>query len=535
MNEQTEIALVDGAGPSGSFSLADGRYLVVRRIAEGGTASVHLAYDTRAATWRAVKILLPEFARRPALRHRFEVEARTMMRLVHPNIIRVLDAGVDEDAAFMAMEFAEGGCLTDWVDAHGAMPPRMAVEIVLQLCAGIGAAHDRDVIHRDIKPHNVLVDKDGTCKVTDFGIAQVIQGNKRMTMTGTVMGTIGYMAPEQHESAKHTDARADVYSIASTLFTLLRGQPTTHLFMADRADFGDTPASLIQIMQRGSQYRRELRHESVAELAEELSDALEDLPPVPGDTPPLARPMEQPLSQEPIPAGAPPKPQIVEDSSDMESEVDLFGSLEPSPSVVERLDEPAAPPEPEYKPVALDRRTLTGPSAGPRLHYGSAVELERERRRNQSYLILASFFVAVLLASLVATGLSGAGAIGRSQVALHQSQEELVDVLLAEIAVVDDLRALKADVDEIEELFETLQRGEEVRSTTQRLVNLLQTTLREASRGSLSGQIHRVRKAEQTLERVDEAARAQRDAEVRLELTRNSFSGTVARVVRLAD
>ena len=115
----------DPRGLTGAFTLAHGRYRIVRAIAEGGTASVHLGYDTDAEVWRAVKILLPEFARRPALRHRFEVEGRTMMSLQHPNVIEVTDAGVDEDAAYMVMEFAEGGCLTDWVDKHGAMPPRV--------------------------------------------------------------------------------------------------------------------------------------------------------------------------------------------------------------------------------------------------------------------------------------------------------------------------------------------------------------------------------------------------------------------------
>ena len=267
-------------------TLADGRYVLVREVAEGGTALVHLGFDTWTDQWRAIKTLLPEYAKRPALRHRFEREAATMKALSHPNIIAVYDGGIDDDVAYMVMEYAEGGSVTDWIERHGPMPPRMATEVVLQLCEGVEAAHRQEIVHRDIKPQNLLVDRDGNCKVTDFGIAQVLE-DIRMTMTGTVMGTIGYMAPEQHESAKHADKRADVYSIAATFYTLLKGEAATHLFMAEDSDLEGIPAPLARIVRRGSEYRREARYPTIREMAHDLREALKVLQPDPLDTPPL--------------------------------------------------------------------------------------------------------------------------------------------------------------------------------------------------------------------------------------------------------
>ncbi|MBX2800901.1 MAG: serine/threonine protein kinase [Myxococcales bacterium] len=273
--------------PSNGRTLADGRYVLVRKVAEGGTAIVHLGYDTWTETWRAVKTLQPEFAERPALRHRFEREAATMKSLSDEHIIAVYDAGVDEEVAYMVMEFAEAGSVIDWVERNGPMPPRMATQVIFQLCKGIATAHEQGIIHRDIKPQNLLVDRHGVCKVTDFGIAQIVDLETRMTMTGTVMGTIGYMAPEQHESAKHADERADVYSIAATFYTLIKGEAATHLFMAEPTDFEGIPEPLANIIRKGAEYRREARYGTVEQMIEELDQALTMIPPDPLDVPPL--------------------------------------------------------------------------------------------------------------------------------------------------------------------------------------------------------------------------------------------------------
>src|SRR5687768_974878 len=147
--------------PEGGRSLHHGHYVLVRKIAEGGTAEVHLGYDSWSSEWRAIKTLLPDYSKRPALRHRFEREAETMKALAHPNIIRVFDAGSEGEVAWLVMEYAEGGSIIDWVEQYGPMPPRLAVSVVLEMCAGIQYAHQEGVIHRDIKPQNVLVDRHG--------------------------------------------------------------------------------------------------------------------------------------------------------------------------------------------------------------------------------------------------------------------------------------------------------------------------------------------------------------------------------------
>ena len=191
---------------SGPRALANGRYLLVSQLGEGGMATVYRAFDQRLQVWRAIKILAPQYASKPKLRSRFETEAQTMALLEHPNIVRVYDVGHDGPYAYIVMELLEGGSLVDWLEAHGAMPPPMAIEVTLQLCAGIQSAHDKGVVHRDIKPHNVMITADGSCRVTDFGIARVSdRTHDGMTRTGAVMGTWGYMAPEQRTDAKHVD------------------------------------------------------------------------------------------------------------------------------------------------------------------------------------------------------------------------------------------------------------------------------------------------------------------------------------------
>ncbi|MCA9490589.1 MAG: serine/threonine protein kinase, partial [Myxococcales bacterium] len=131
-------------------SLADGRYLLVKQLGEGGMASVYRAYDQRLQVWRAVKILSPEYADKKKIAKRFEAEAQTMALLEHRNIVRVYDVGRDgADIAYIVMELVEGGCLVDWLEVNGPMPPRMAVEAVMEVLDALGAAHDKGVIHRD--------------------------------------------------------------------------------------------------------------------------------------------------------------------------------------------------------------------------------------------------------------------------------------------------------------------------------------------------------------------------------------------------
>jgi serine/threonine protein kinase len=266
-------------------------------------ATVYRAFDQRLQVWRAIKVLSPQFANKPKLRARFETEAQTMALLEHKNIVRVYDVGTDGDSPYIVMELVTGGALVDWLERHGRMPAKMAVQVTLEFSEGIEAAHKRGIIHRDIKPHNVMVTGDGVCRVTDFGIARVSDTDNSMTKTGAVMGTWGYMAPEQRTNAKGVDERADVYAIAATLYTLLVDKMPMDLFAADRDEtmMEGVPEALVDVLIKGTEYRREDRYANVPEFAAALRGVLPLLPDVPPETPPLAK--------DPGPPIPPPDPQ----------------------------------------------------------------------------------------------------------------------------------------------------------------------------------------------------------------------------------
>ncbi len=281
-------------------SLADGRYLLVKKLGEGGMATVYRAYDQRLQVWRAIKILAPEFAHKPKIAQRFEAEAQMMAILEHRNIVRVYDVGRDgDDIAYIVMELVEGGCLVDWLELNGPMPPRMAVEVMLEVCDGLQAAHDKGIVHRDMKPHNVLVTLDGVCRITDFGIARVGDSDHSQTKTGTVMGTWGYMAPEQRTDAKSVDARADVYGLGATLYSLLTDRMPMDLFAAERNQsiLEGVHELLVPILIKATEYDREDRYGSVKELRAALAETLDRLPPIPEGTEPLA--LHEPESRQP--------------------------------------------------------------------------------------------------------------------------------------------------------------------------------------------------------------------------------------------
>src|SRR5262249_9636089 len=147
-----------------------GRYAFAAKLAMGGMAAVYRVWDHKLRVWRAVKGLLPDA--KDHVRTRFEAEAKMMARLDHPHVLRVYDVGTSDGLPSIVMELAEGGRVNGWVDEHGPMPPQLAVRVVMQVALGLSAAHALGLVHRDVKPHNILVTRDGRCKVTDFGIAR---------------------------------------------------------------------------------------------------------------------------------------------------------------------------------------------------------------------------------------------------------------------------------------------------------------------------------------------------------------------------
>ncbi|MGI5246712.1 protein kinase domain-containing protein [Dactylosporangium sp. CA-139066] len=209
--------------------LLSGRYELRSVIGRGGMAEVWLAVDGRLGRSVAVKMLHAEGVADPSLPERFEREAHTAARLSHPNIVAVYDVGVDDGTPYLVMELIQGHSLADEL-AAGPLDPRRAVHIAEQVCDALAAAHDAGVIHRDVKPANILIGDEGQVKVCDFGIARVTdRALTALTAPATVIGTSSYMAPEQ-VLGEPADARSDLYALGCVLYAMLTGRPP---FVAD--------------------------------------------------------------------------------------------------------------------------------------------------------------------------------------------------------------------------------------------------------------------------------------------------------------
>jgi beta-lactam-binding protein with PASTA domain/predicted Ser/Thr protein kinase len=202
-------------------TMIDGRYRVLSRLGSGGMADVYCAEDTQLGRRVALKLLYRRFAEDAEFVERFRREASSAAGLQHPNIVGVFDRGKWDGTYYIAMEFLDGRTLKQLVREHGAMPPDLAIDITIQVLRAARFAHKRGVVHRDIKPHNVILDEEGRAKVTDFGIARA--GASDMTETGSIMGTAQYLSPEQAQG-QPVSPRSDLYSIGVMLYELLTGR-----------------------------------------------------------------------------------------------------------------------------------------------------------------------------------------------------------------------------------------------------------------------------------------------------------------------
>ena len=213
-----------------------GRYELVRRLAQGGMAGVYLARDRQLDRYVALKMLHPQFADDPTFAERLRREAHAAAGLSHPNIVGVYDWGRQGDRYFIVMEYVSGHSLSALIAASGSLNPKAATTVAFEVAAALAFAHRAGIVHRDVKPQNVLLSTDGHVKVADFGIAQVIGAGASagLTEAGMVVGTAAYLSPEQARG-EPTDARSDLYSLGVVLYEMLAGRPPFQ---------GDTPVAV---------------------------------------------------------------------------------------------------------------------------------------------------------------------------------------------------------------------------------------------------------------------------------------------------
>ena len=202
--------------------LLNERYRIIRPIGGGGMANVYLAFDEILDREVAIKALRPEFINDPEFIERFDREAKAATSLVHPNIVSIYDVGEEDDIMYMVMEYIEGMTLKEYIKEHGALSVTEAVRIMQSLSSAIHHAHENGLIHRDIKPQNILIDKEGQVKVTDFGIAIALSATS-LTQTNSILGSVHYLSPEQARGGMATK-KSDIYSLGIVFYEMLTGK-----------------------------------------------------------------------------------------------------------------------------------------------------------------------------------------------------------------------------------------------------------------------------------------------------------------------
>ena len=244
------------------------RYRIDGTLGQGGMGAVLLATDMRLDRKVAIKRILGEAAGNRMAVQRFLTEAKSIAALNHPNVVQIYDYGRAKDGPFLIMEFVDGGSLLDRC-RDGAMPLDDAIDMACKLCDGLAKAHDLGIIHRDIKPANVLLTKDGTPKLTDFGLAKAQAGDHGQTMTGAVLGTPDFMPPEQRRDAALVDHRSDLWSLAATIYQMLTGRSPKVIRLHE------LPQSMQGVLAKALEDEKGDRYQSARELRDAIKGSLQ--------------------------------------------------------------------------------------------------------------------------------------------------------------------------------------------------------------------------------------------------------------------
>ena len=264
-----------------------GRYELEELIGTGGMSSVYRAHDQLLDRKVALKVLHQQYAGDEEYVERFRREARSVATLSHPNIVTVIDRGEHGDRQFIVFEYVEGENLKRLIERRGPAPVSTALELAMQIARGLSFAHQQGLIHRDVKPQNVLMNGDGQAKVTDFGIARSLDVKHGMTQTGTVLGTSDYIAPEQAQGQR-VDEHTDVYSLGVVLYELLTGEvpfPGENFVAVAMRHINEEPPSIrdkrpdVPVRVEAAVHRAmakdpEARFQTMAEFCEELEACL---------------------------------------------------------------------------------------------------------------------------------------------------------------------------------------------------------------------------------------------------------------------
>lgn len=263
-------------------TLIGNRYEIIETVGKGGMAIVYKAKCLMLNRYVAIKVLRPEFREDKDFINRFKIEAQSAGSLSHPNIVSIYDVGQDGDLDYIVMEYVEGVTLKQYIDAKGIIPWREAVDYAAQICAGLEHAHKKGIIHKDIKPHNVIITREGTLKITDFGIAKVMSSST-ITTGNTTMGSVHYFSPEQARGG-YMDYKTDIYSLGVVLYEMVTGRLP---FEGDTAIAiamqhiekepilpcelnPDIPKSLENVIRRAMSKEQSLRYDSVTQMMVDL-------------------------------------------------------------------------------------------------------------------------------------------------------------------------------------------------------------------------------------------------------------------------